>query len=245
MDAISEYQKWKQQGESLRAQAKQAMEGRFRDLLVEAAQIAQDRATVVKGVGVIRPQRDRAVEPGQRLFLPVGKFFQNVTRIGADAGIAGIQRMGLPAIQQRLLEPARSGRDLAGARHATALAEADAQLIRRADTFFLGTVHPERGADASHRGGPAGFVRLDGASRLWWPDYQGNNLFNSLGNLAVDPEAALLFFNFHDGQALQLSGTAGVEWDHAGEPGDDAGTGRKVVAALAACAIGVATFARP
>jgi hypothetical protein len=42
MDAISEYQKWKQQGESLRAQAKQAMETRFRDLLLEAAQIAQE-----------------------------------------------------------------------------------------------------------------------------------------------------------------------------------------------------------
>ena len=42
MDAISEYQKWKQQGESLRAQAKQAMESRFRDLLIEAAQIAQE-----------------------------------------------------------------------------------------------------------------------------------------------------------------------------------------------------------
>jgi hypothetical protein len=40
--AISEYQKWKQQGASLRAQAKQAMETRFRDLLVEAAQIAQE-----------------------------------------------------------------------------------------------------------------------------------------------------------------------------------------------------------
>jgi len=42
MDPISEYQKWKQQGESLRAQAKQAMEGRFRDLLTEAAGIAQE-----------------------------------------------------------------------------------------------------------------------------------------------------------------------------------------------------------
>jgi hypothetical protein len=40
--AISEYQKWKQQGASLRTQAKQAMETRFRDLLVEAAQIAQE-----------------------------------------------------------------------------------------------------------------------------------------------------------------------------------------------------------
>jgi len=42
MDAITEYQRWKQQGESLRLQAKQAMETRFRDLLLEAAQIAQE-----------------------------------------------------------------------------------------------------------------------------------------------------------------------------------------------------------
>ena len=41
-NVISEYQKWKQQGESLRVQAKQAMENRFRDLLLEAAQIAQE-----------------------------------------------------------------------------------------------------------------------------------------------------------------------------------------------------------
>jgi hypothetical protein len=41
-NVISEYQKWKQQGESLRVQAKQAMESRFRDLLMEAAQIAQE-----------------------------------------------------------------------------------------------------------------------------------------------------------------------------------------------------------
>jgi len=136
-------------------------------------------------------------------------------------------------IQQRLLQPSPdTGHDLAGVRHATTLAEGDAQLIRTADTFFLGTVNPERGADASHRGGPAGFVRLDGTTCLWWPDYQGNNLFNSLGNLAVDPEAALLFFSFRDGRALQLSGTASVEWDHAGEPGDDAGTGRRVTFAI-------------
>lgn len=42
MDPISEYQKWKQQGESLRMQAKQAMETRFRELLVEAAGISQE-----------------------------------------------------------------------------------------------------------------------------------------------------------------------------------------------------------
>ena len=42
MDPISEYQKWKQQGESLRTQAKQAMENRFRELLSEAASLAQE-----------------------------------------------------------------------------------------------------------------------------------------------------------------------------------------------------------
>ena len=41
-DIISDYQKWKQQGENLRTQAKQAMEARYRDLLTEAVQIAEE-----------------------------------------------------------------------------------------------------------------------------------------------------------------------------------------------------------
>lgn len=102
----------------------------------------------------------------------------------------------------------------AGSRSGIALDPADADLIRSADTFFLGTVNPVRGADASHRGGPPGFVRIDG-NRLRWPDYPGNNMFNSLGNLAVDPEAALLFLDFTTGASLHLSGTARTEWDDA------------------------------
>lgn len=131
-------------------------------------------------------------------------------------------------IQQRLLEPSQdSGRDRAGARLATALADDDIRLIRSADTFFLGTVNPERGADASHRGGAPGFVRVDERG-VRWPDYPGNNLFNSLGNLAVNPEAALLFFDFTTGRTLHLSGTAKTEWGQAGRPGDDGHTGRVV-----------------
>ena len=84
-------------------------------------------------------------------------------------------------------------------------------LIEGADTFFLGTTHPSRGADASHRGGPAGFVRA-GERGLWWPDYPGNNMFNSLGNLATDDAAALLFLDFATGARLHLSGTASLEW---------------------------------
>ena len=103
----------------------------------------------------------------------------------------------------------------------------DIALIGGADTFFLGTVHPSRGADASHRGGTPGFVRVEGG-QLWWPDYPGNNMFNSFGNLEVDKTAALLFVDFETGASLHISGTAVVEWATPGGRGDDGGTGRRV-----------------
>jgi predicted pyridoxine 5'-phosphate oxidase superfamily flavin-nucleotide-binding protein len=109
----------------------------------------------------------------------------------------------------------------------TSLQPEHAALITGADTFFLGTEHPASGADASHRGGAPGFVRVDDPG-LWWPDYPGNNMFNSLGNLTVNPAAALLFVDFGTGGTLHLTGTATVEWIESGVAGDDAGTGRRV-----------------
>ena len=88
-------------------------------------------------------------------------------------------------------------------------------------------MHPTRGADASHRGGASGFVRVDGAD-LWWPDYAGNNMFTSMGNIAANPDAALLFVDFATGATLHLSGTATLEWIAPGDPGDDGDTGRRV-----------------
>jgi len=132
-------------------------------------------------------------------------------------------------IQQRVLDPdhSRPEADFENARQGGTFDAADVDLIRGADTFFLGTAHPERGADASHRGGAPGFVRVEG-NQLWWPDYPGNNLFNSFGNLAVNPEAALLFIGFRTGAVLHLSGTASIQWGLAGMPGDDGRTGRRV-----------------
>lgn len=128
-------------------------------------------------------------------------------------------------IQQRTVQSVVAAE--AGSVHRDRLNADDGALIARADTFFLGTVHPHRGADASHRGGSPGFVRVDGP-QLWWPDYPGNNMFNSLGNLAVDDSAALLFLDFATGRALQLSGTAVLEWTDPGTLGDDGSTGRRV-----------------
>jgi len=139
-------------------------------------------------------------------------------------------------IQQRVLEhvdrPEEIGRmveDESAGSGATwdGLTDEARSLLRRSDTFFLGTVHPERGADTSHKGGLPGFVRVEG-EELWWPDYAGNNMFNSLGNITVNPEASLLFADFATGHTLQLSGTAELQWVAPGSAGDDGDTGRRV-----------------
>ena len=85
-------------------------------------------------------------------------------------GRAGLRQ--LPSVHPaagldlRVPSPGRGGRR----GYDSALAAEDIELIRRADTFFLGTTHPERGSDVSHRGGPPGFACVDG-DQLWWPDY--------------------------------------------------------------------------
>jgi predicted pyridoxine 5'-phosphate oxidase superfamily flavin-nucleotide-binding protein len=103
----------------------------------------------------------------------------------------------------------------------------DIWLIQAADTFFLGTTHAIYGNDASHRGGPPGFVHV-APEHLWWPDYPGNNMFNSFGNLCTDPTAALLFIDFRAGVTLQLSGSATVCWGNHATAGEAAATGRRV-----------------
>jgi predicted pyridoxine 5'-phosphate oxidase superfamily flavin-nucleotide-binding protein len=71
------------------------------------------------------------------------------------------------------------------------------------------------GVDVSHRGGNAGFVLVqerDGASVLTLPDFAGNNMFNTLGNLARYPRAGLLFPNFASGDLLQVTGSTEIVW---------------------------------
>lgn len=144
-------------------------------------------------------------------------------------------------IQRRVIEPVPDAAAVPGGapRRGRELSRADVDLIRRADTALLGTTSPVGGSDASHRGGPPGFVRVADPRTLWWPDYPGNNMFNSFGNLAVDPAAALACVDFESGTTLHLSGTAELEWAATG-PGDDGGTGRRVRFRLEAVVAGQA-----
>jgi uncharacterized protein len=90
-----------------------------------------------------------------------------------------------------------------------------AAWVSSADTFFIASSHSERGADVSHRGGLPGFVRVLAPTSLVFPDYKGNAMFQTLGNIATRPEAGLLFIDFDRGRTLQLTGRAEVLWDDA------------------------------
>ncbi len=131
-------------------------------------------------------------------------------------------------IQRRHVRaPASGGSFAAGdALHGTALDPDRTALIRRADTFFVATAHASRGTDASHRGGNPGFVKVLDEATLRIPDYRGNSMFNTLGNLAVNPIAGLVFPDFENRRVLQLTGTAEILWDQADAAGESGGTGR-------------------
>lgn len=109
------------------------------------------------------------------------------------------------------------------------LAGLDAQaraLISTADTFFVATSSGQAGGgaggvDMSHRGGAPGFVKIAGDA-LVCPDYAGNRYFNTLGNMLLEPRAALLFIDFSNGDLLHLQGRSEIVWraeDHQDFPG--------------------------
>jgi predicted pyridoxine 5'-phosphate oxidase superfamily flavin-nucleotide-binding protein len=97
--------------------------------------------------------------------------------------------------------------------HSTELTDHQQKWIANADTFFIATYHPDGGADVSHRGGNPGFIRIIDHNKIVWPDYSGNTMFQTLGNLSVYPNSGLLFIDFTNGSTLQLTGSAEIIWD--------------------------------
>lgn len=102
------------------------------------------------------------------------------------------------------------------------------QLLSETDVLFLATTHPERGLDVSHRGGDPGFVQLLPDGRIRLPDYTGNSLFNSLGNILIDPRIALAIPNLRTGTILQITGTATIAWHDRDDDDSTGGTHRFV-----------------
>ena len=116
-------------------------------------------------------------------------------------------------IQERMLTGARQSETKNVVARGDTLSAAQQDQISGADTFFIATDNPDSGADVSHKGGNPGFVRVVDNRRLTFPDYNGNRMFNTLGNIAVNPSAGLLFIDFESGRTLQLTGNAAIDWN--------------------------------
>jgi predicted pyridoxine 5'-phosphate oxidase superfamily flavin-nucleotide-binding protein len=90
----------------------------------------------------------------------------------------------------------------------------DTAFIESAIYFFVATADAEGRPDCSFKGGAPGFVRVTAANELAFPDYDGNGMFKSLGNMLVNPSVGLLFIAMHGRpQRLRVNGTAKVSRD--------------------------------
>lgn len=124
-------------------------------------------------------------------------------------------------IQTRSVEPrgTGAGQTVGQVERNNALTGEGVELIEQADTFYISSRTSElsggsdSGVDVSHRGGRPGFVNVGADGVLSFPDFSGNRLFNTLGNIADDGRVGMSFPDFVTGDLLLLTGRASIVWD--------------------------------
>src|SRR3954464_2597304 len=72
----------------------------------------------------------------------------------------------------------------------------DRAFIERMDMFFLATADAEGHPQCSYKGGDPGFVRVLDKRTVAFPNYDGNGMYLSMGNLVVNPHVGMLFIDF-------------------------------------------------
>lgn len=94
--------------------------------------------------------------------------------------------------------------------------DADKSFVESSPFFFLATADAEGRPDCSFKGGRPGFVRIAAPDLLIFPDYDGNGMFRSLGNLRVNPHVGLLFVRIGDKPGrLRINGRAEIAFEDA------------------------------
>ena len=90
----------------------------------------------------------------------------------------------------------------------------DKAFIEGVEFFFLATADAEGRPDCSFKGGPLGFVRVPAPDLLVFPDYDGNGMFKSMGNIKANAHVGLLFMSLGEKpQRLRVNGRASLHFD--------------------------------
>ncbi|QWX85182.1 pyridoxamine 5'-phosphate oxidase family protein [Cellulophaga sp. HaHaR_3_176] len=131
-------------------------------------------------------------------------------------------KLGYPScpkhIQREVIEtPEKVEAISSNYQNGTILGELENEWISNAHTFFIATQTKKGAIESSHRGGNPGFIEIQENGRMRVPDYLGNSMFSTLGNIYENPKAALLFVDYKKGETLQLSGTAELQFDQNSE----------------------------
>jgi predicted pyridoxine 5'-phosphate oxidase superfamily flavin-nucleotide-binding protein len=93
------------------------------------------------------------------------------------------------------------------------ISEHDRAFIEQRDMFFLATADGEGRPTCSYKGGEPGFVRVLDEHTLAFPNYDGNGMYLSTGNMLVNPEVGMLFIDFEQGHRMRFEGSASVDLD--------------------------------
>jgi predicted pyridoxine 5'-phosphate oxidase superfamily flavin-nucleotide-binding protein len=113
-------------------------------------------------------------------------------------------RFGSEALADRLVEKT----------HRTLFSDADKEFVASCPFFFLATADADGQPDCSFKGGAPGFVRIVAPDLLMFPDYDGNGMFKSLGNLKANPKVGMLFIAMGEKpKRLRINGTAQLSFD--------------------------------
>jgi hypothetical protein len=94
--------------------------------------------------------------------------------------------------------------------HAT-ITDDDRAFIEARDMFFLATADADGRPNSSYKGGDPGFVRVVDPTTIAFPNYDGNGMYLSMGNLLANPHVGLLFLDFERQRRLRLNGNATVD----------------------------------
>ena len=95
--------------------------------------------------------------------------------------------------------------------HRTAFTDEDRAFIETRSMFFLATADAAGAPDCSYKGGRPGFVRVIAPDVLAFPNYDGNGMWKSLGNVLVNAQVGLLFIDFETPKRLRVNGVASID----------------------------------
>jgi predicted pyridoxine 5'-phosphate oxidase superfamily flavin-nucleotide-binding protein len=117
----------------------------------------------------------------------------------------------------RSLQDARDTRAIADRLQQVTLRSAftpeDRAFIESRSMFFVATADADGHPDCSYKGGMPGFVRVIDERTLAFPDYDGNGMYRSWGNVVANPAVGLLFLDFETPKRLRVNGTAQISAD--------------------------------